>query len=145
MFLTESSISYSRNPVPNNGYGVADLSMLGIKSEAFSTRKSEALSTIITNRLEIASFHQGVSQKSVIYSTFKTENSVSDDEIALISGDLSDISILGRVSFPVAPADAPIEVKAKCYYVTYGIGEEAVREVAGLILKARKHPNGLSG
>ncbi len=144
MFPTESSISCSRNLAPNNGHGVADLRALGIKSAAFSRRKSESLSAIVTNRLGIELFHQGVSQKSVIYSKFKTANSVLDKEIALMSGDISDLSIIERVNFAVAPADAPVEVKAKCYYVTYGIGEEAVREVVGLILKARNHPNGLS-
>jgi len=43
----------------------------------------------------------------------------------------------------VAPADAPLEVKAKSYYIAYGVGEEAVREVAELILKARNGSSGL--
>jgi 3-deoxy-D-manno-octulosonate 8-phosphate phosphatase KdsC-like HAD superfamily phosphatase len=42
-----------------------------------------------------------------------------------------------NVNFSVAPADAPLEVKANSYYVTYGTGEEAVREVADLITKVK--------
>jgi 3-deoxy-D-manno-octulosonate 8-phosphate phosphatase KdsC-like HAD superfamily phosphatase len=44
----------------------------------------------------------------------------------------------------VAPADAALEVKTKSYYVTYGCGENAVKEVVELVLKAKVHSNGSS-
>ena len=81
--------------------------------------------------------HQGVLHKSSLYSKVKFKYSVLDKEIALVCGDSSDLSIIDKVDFSVAPADAPLEVKARSYYVTYGVGEEAMREVAGLILKAK--------
>jgi len=143
-FLTESGVSYyMQNSSLNDGHEIRVLKKLGVESVAFSTKESGALSPIIS-RLGIELLHQAVSQKSVLYSKLKIKHSISDDEIAFIGGDFSDLSIIERVSFPVATADAPLEVKSKSYYVTYGVGEEAVREVAKLILKAKDYSNRLS-
>jgi len=142
-FLNENLISYSvKNLNPSNGHSVSALKRLGVDTVAFSTKRSEALLPII-DRLGIEMLHQGITQKYALFSILKIEQSVQDNEIALISGDLTDLPLIERVNFPVAPADAPIEVKAKSYYVTYGVREEAVCEVAELIIKARNHHSGL--
>ena len=143
IFLTENRVSYLQRLSPRNDHEVKSLKKLGVDTVAFSTRASEAICSI-ASRLEVASLHQGVSQKSVVYSKLKTIHSTTDNEIAFIGGDFSDLSIIERVNFPVAAADAPLEVKAKSYYVTYGVGEEAVREVAELILRAKNGSNGWS-
>lgn len=143
IFLTESRVSYSQSPSLNNGYKVKDLKKLGVDTVAFSTRTSEALYSIVS-RLGVELIYKGISQKSVIYSKLKMKHSATDNEVAFIGGDFSDFSIIERANFPVAAADAPLEVKAKSYYVTYGVGEDAVREVVELILKARNGSNGLS-
>lgn len=143
IFLTENRVSYLQSLSLSNGHEVKSLKKLGVDTVAFSTRTSEAICSIVS-RLGVELLHQGVSQKSVIYSKLKTIHSTTDNEIAFIGGDFSDLSIIERVNFPVAAADAPLEVKARSYYVTYGVGEEAVREVAELILKARNGSNGLS-
>ncbi|MCI0454931.1 MAG: hypothetical protein L0Y68_08065 [Candidatus Dadabacteria bacterium] len=142
--LTEHQISYDiQNQSLNNGQGTKALKKLYVESIAISTKKSEALSSI-ANRLDIELLYQSVFQKDYLYTKLKFEHSVSDSEIAYIGGELSDLSIINQVGFPVAPADAALEVKTKSYYVTYGSGENAVREVAELILKAKNHSNGLS-
>lgn len=142
--ITESGISYyTRNSALNDGHEIRALKELGVEIVAFSTKGSEEFYPIIS-RLGIESFHRAVSQKSVLYYRLKVKHSISDDEIAFIGGDFSDLSIIERVSFPVATADAPLEVRSRSYYVTYGVGEEAVREVAKLILRAKNHSNGLS-
>lgn len=143
IFLTETRVSYVQSLSPNNGHDVKSLRKLGVNTVAFSTRSSEAIYSIVS-RLGIELLHQGVSQKSAIYSKLKTIHSTKDNEIAFIGGDFSDLPIIERVNFPVAAADAPLEVKAKSYYVTYGVGEEALREVAELILKAKSGSNGWS-
>jgi 3-deoxy-D-manno-octulosonate 8-phosphate phosphatase (KDO 8-P phosphatase) len=138
-FLNENLVSYSvQNLSPSNGRGVRALKRLGVDTVAFSTKRSEALLPII-DRLGVEILHQGITQKSALFSTLKVQHSVQDKEIALFSGDSSDLPMIERVNFPVAPADAPLEVKAKSYYVTYGVREEAVSEVAELILRARNH------
>ncbi len=135
--LTENQISYVvKNLDLKNGDVLVALNKLGVKVVAFSMRKSEALSSI-ASRLGIELLYQGVSQKTQLYCKIKAQHSVSDGEVAFIGGDFSDLPIIEKVSFSVAPADAALEVKARSYYVTYGNGEGAVREVAGLILKAK--------
>ena len=136
-FLRENQPSYQqRNPRLDNGYEVRALRQLGVLCVAFSTKNSEALCSII-DTLGMEALHQGVLHKSSLYSKVKFKYSVLDKEIALVCGDSSDLSIIDKVDFSVAPADAPLEVKARSYYVTYGVGEEAMREVAELILKAK--------
>jgi 3-deoxy-D-manno-octulosonate 8-phosphate phosphatase (KDO 8-P phosphatase) len=143
IFLTERQVSHERALSSNNGHEVKALKKLGVSTAAFSNKSSEAVDSIVS-RLGIELLHQGVSQKTLIYSKLKTIHSTKDSEIAFIGGDASDFPIIERVNFPVAAADAPLEVKAKCYYVTYGVGEEAVREVAELILRAKNGSNGWS-
>ncbi|HEX3033530.1 MAG TPA: hypothetical protein VHT73_00145 [Thermodesulfobacteriota bacterium] len=136
-FLRENRPSYQlRNSRLDDGYEVRALRKLGVLCVAFSTKNSEALFSII-DRLGMEALHQGVLHKSSLYSKVKFECSVLDKEIAFVCGDSSDISIIEKANFSVAPANAPLEVKTRSYYVTYGVGEEAVREVAELILKAK--------
>jgi 3-deoxy-D-manno-octulosonate 8-phosphate phosphatase (KDO 8-P phosphatase) len=142
--LTEHQISYDfQNLSLSNGQGIKALRELYVECIAISTKKSEALSSI-AKRIGIELLYQSVFQKEYLYTKLKFEHSVSDGEIAYIGGELSDLSIINQVSFPVAPADAALEVKTKSYYVTYGIGENAVREVVELILKAKNHFSGFS-
>jgi YrbI family 3-deoxy-D-manno-octulosonate 8-phosphate phosphatase len=143
-FLRENQLSYQkRNPRHDDGYEVRALRKLGVFSVAFSTKNSEALCSI-ADRLGMEALYQDVLHKSSLYSKVKFEYSVSDNEIAFVCGDSSDLSIIEKFAFSVAPADAPLEVKARSYYVTYGVGEEAMREVAELILKAKNRSGFLS-
>jgi 3-deoxy-D-manno-octulosonate 8-phosphate phosphatase (KDO 8-P phosphatase) len=142
--ITENQIPcYGQSLSLNNGHALGALKKLGVKIVALSMRKSETLSSI-ASRLRIELLYQGVSQKSYLYSKLRSEYSVSDSEIAFIGGDFSDLPIIEKVAFSVAPADAALEVKARSYYVAYSNGEGAVREVAELILKAKNHSSGLS-
>ncbi|MGH7808105.1 MAG: hypothetical protein ACRENT_08410, partial [Thermodesulfobacteriota bacterium] len=67
IFLTETRVSYVQSLSPNNGHKVKSLRKLGVNTVAFSTRSSEAIYSIVS-RLGIELLHQGVSQKSAIYS-----------------------------------------------------------------------------
>lgn len=144
VLLTENQISYDvKNLSFNNGDALKALKKLGVKVVAFSTRKSETLSSI-GSRLGIELLYQIISPKSQLYYQIKVEHSVSDNEVAFIGGDFSDLPVIEKASFSVAPADAVLEVKSRSYYVTYGNGEGAVREVAELILKAKNYSRGMS-
>lgn len=143
-FLRENQPSYQRrNSRFDDGYEVRALRKLGVLCVAFSTKNSEALCSIV-DRLGMEALHQGVLHKSSMYSKVKFEYSVSDREIAFVCGDASDLSVIGKAAFSAAPADAPLEVRAGSYYVTYGVGEESMREVAELILKAKNRSGFLS-
>lgn len=139
--LTESPYSVT-NPGFKNCNAVLALRDWGVKIAGFSVRKSETISSI-GSRLGMEPLYQAISQKSQLYCKIKAEHLISDGEVAFIGGDISDLPVIERASFSVAPSDAPLEVKARSYYVTYGNGEGAVREVAELILKARGHSSGM--
>ena len=143
VLLTENQISYDvKNLGFSNGDALKALKRLGVKIIAFSTRKSETLSSI-GNRLGIELFYFVVSPKSQLYYNIKVAHSVSDREVAFIGGDFFDIPVIEKAGFSVAPADAILEVKSRSYYITYGNGEGAVREVAELILRAKHYSSGI--
>ena len=139
--LTENPYNV-RNPGLKNGDAARALRDLGIKIAGFSVRKSETISSMGT-RLGIEPLYQGISQKSQLYYKIKFRHLVLDGEVAFIGGDFSDLPIIEKVGFSAAPSDAALEVKARSYYVTYGNGEGAIREVAELILRARNHSGGI--
>lgn len=144
-FITEShaSVVYLPNNHSKTGNPATILRELGVESVAFSRREHDAISSVAV-RLGIGFLHQGILRKSELYSKIKQEQSVSDAEIAFIGFEESDLPIIQNVNFSVATADAPLEVKSECYYVTFGAGEEAVREIAELIIKAKRYPDGWS-
>ena len=138
-FIKRDLISlYLNNPGMRNGHHIYTLKKVGIESVAFSKRTSNEISSII-NRLGIDIFYHGMSKNFNFYSKLKSEFSVSDENIAFFCWDHSDLEIVRNVSFSLTPADSPLEIKANSYYVTYGVGEEAVREIAELIVKAKNH------
>ena len=139
-FIKKDLISlYLNNPGMRNGHHINTLKKIGIDSVAFSNKTSNEISSII-NRLGIDIFHHGISEDLNFYSKLKRGHSVLDENVAFFCWDNSDLDIVKKVSFSVAPADAPLDVKANSYYVTYGSGEEAVREISELIVRAKNHP-----
>ena len=63
---------------------------------------------------------------------------ISDAQVAYVGDDLVDLSMMKRVGFPVAVADAVDEVREAAAYITKARGGHgAVREVAELILKTQ--------
>ncbi len=138
-FIKKDLISlYLNNPGLKNGHHIHTLKRVGIESVAFSNKTSNEISSII-NRLGIDIFYHGISRNLELYSRLKNGHSILDENIAFFCWDHSDLDIVKNVSFSVAPADAPLEVKANSYYVTYGVGEEAVSEIAELIVSAKNH------
>lgn len=136
-FIKKDLISlYLNNPGISNGHHIQTLKRVGIDSIAFSNKTSGEISSII-NRLGIDIFYQGISENLKFYAKIKSGHSVSDENVAFFCWDHSDLNILPNVNFSVAPADAPLDVRANSYYVTYGIGEEAVREISELITKVK--------
>jgi len=131
--------SYIDNPGLKNGFHISSLKKLGVISIALSTKRSEEINSIVRG-LGIEIFHQGIDEKLKLYSRIQSEYSVLTKNIACVCYALSDLILIDGSNFSVASYNAPLEVKAKSNYVTYGCGEDAVREVADLILKAKSVP-----
>ena len=125
-----------------NGNSIELLRNEGVNCIAFSAVKSQEISTVAESLgIEL---HEAVSEKLEFYSKMKTEFSLNDNEIAVICRDNDDLIIMKKASFSAATAEAPLVVKSKSYYPTYNTGGHAVEEIAELIIKSKRYPDGWS-
>ena len=66
------------------------------------------------------------------------ESGISAEHIAYMGDDLTDVVVMKRIGFAVAPANARPEVKRSAHYTTQASGGAgAVRELCELILQAQ--------
>lgn len=125
-----------------NGCHVKELREYEVELVAFSKTSSQEVSSV-AEELGIV-LHQGISEKSLFYTKIKKEYSATDNEIALICRDVTDLPLMQKVIFSAVTPEAPIPVKAQAYFATYSAGSGAVGEIAALIVKAKKYPGGWS-
>ena len=82
--------------------------------------------------------YQGHIEKIPILEEILAKSGLPPEQVAYIGDDLTDVVIMRRVGFTVAPANARPEVKAVAHYVCKASGGAgAVREAVELILKAQ--------
>lgn len=125
-----------------NGIHIRELRDNDVDFVAFSRSGGELISSA-AERLGIV-LHQGISENTGFYASIKGDYAVSDDEVAFICGDITDIPIMRMVNFTAVTPDAPLVVKGESYFAAYTRGSGAVSEVAALILTAKKYPGGWS-
>lgn len=127
----------SRNFDIKDGLGMVALQMLGIEVAIITSKKSVAVANR-AQELKIKRFYEGVKKKTEPYEEILKDMSITDAQVCYVGDDLVDLSLMKRVGFPVAVADAVEEVKQAAAYVTKARGGcGAVRETAELILKAQ--------
>lgn len=125
----------SRNFDIKDGFGVIALQMLGIEVAIITSKKSATVAKR-AQELKIKRYYEGVKKKTDPYEEILNDMKITDPQVCYIGDDLMDLSIMKRVGFPVAVADAVEEVKQAAAYVTKAQGGfGAVRETAELILK----------
>jgi 3-deoxy-D-manno-octulosonate 8-phosphate phosphatase (KDO 8-P phosphatase) len=121
-----------------DGMGITLARMAGLKTGIITGRESEMVKWR-AEELKIDFISQGNSNKLKPYKEIQNKAGLRDEEIAYIGDDLPDLSILKRVGFSVAVANARDEVKAVCDYVTVAEGGHgAVREIIEMILKRQE-------
>ena len=125
-----------------NGNKIDLLRDSGVECVAFSEAKSQEISSV-AEELGIV-LYEGISERSRFYAKIKSEFSLQDHEVALICRDSNDLTIMKNVSFSAVTPDAPLKVKSESYYATYCSGGHAVKEIAALIIKSKRYPNGWS-
>ncbi|HSS21023.1 MAG TPA: HAD family hydrolase [Pyrinomonadaceae bacterium] len=121
----------------HDGLGLSLFNRAGLKSGIISGRNSE----VVTRRaaeLGIEYVRQGDYQKIPAFEQVLKQAGVSEDEVAFVGDDLTDVPIMRRVELAVAVADATGECRAAAHYITSAVGGRgAVREVVELILKSQ--------
>ncbi len=120
-----------------DGLGLHFCHVVGIKTGVISGRDSAALAER-ARLLKMSYVYQGLLKKVSAYEEILRDAGASDQEVAFIGDDLTDLPLLSRAGLAVAVANARPEVKAMAHYTT-GVsgGDGAVRETVELILKAR--------
>ena len=120
-----------------DGHGLVLLHRAGLRSGIISGRSSRAVERR-ARELGIAYVRQGAWDKIKDFTELLAEAGVTEDEVAFIGDDVTDIPLMHRAQFAVAVADAGEETRAAAHYITQlpgGYG--AVREVTEIILKAQ--------
>jgi 3-deoxy-D-manno-octulosonate 8-phosphate phosphatase (KDO 8-P phosphatase) len=120
-----------------DGQGLRLLLKAGVEVAIVTGRWSKAVG-YRSGDLGISELYQGVDDKESFCIQLLQQKRLKKEQVCCIGDDIPDISMFNHVGFPVAVADAALEVReAACYITKHAGGKGAVREVCELILKAR--------
>jgi 3-deoxy-D-manno-octulosonate 8-phosphate phosphatase (KDO 8-P phosphatase) len=121
-----------------DGAALAIAREAGLRTGFITGRSSPAL-TRRAEELKVDFFYHGLSRSKIsAIEEIYTQTKLSPDKVCYVGDDFPDLSILARVGFPVAVADASPEVVVRAAYVTRAAGGHgAIREVVELILRAQ--------
>lgn len=127
----------------HDGLGIELLHRAGLKSGIISGRNSSALERRAQS-LGVSFLWQGREDKREAFADTLAHAGVSNEEVAFVGDDLTDLPLMGQSGLAVAVADAVAEVREHAHYVTKANGGNgAVREIVELILKAQGRWDGI--
>ncbi len=117
-----------------DGHGIKMLKQAGIETVLVSGRNSPLVGKRAAD-LGINEVVQGVRDKVPILEKLLSERGLKFEEVAFVGDDVVDLTVMNRVGFAIAVADASEHLFDTAHYVTLAPGGRgAVREVAELIL-----------
>lgn len=120
-----------------DGIALQWLKWHGIETGVISGRVSPATEAR-AKQVGMRFVYQGHIEKIPILEQIVGESGIALADMAFMGDDLTDIVVMRRVGFALAPANAREEVKRAAHYITAARGGSgAVREVAELLLEAR--------
>lgn len=120
-----------------DGLGIILAHLAGLKTGIITGKISKPL-TKRSEKLKIAEVHQGILDKNKILLEILEKHSLFLEEIAYIGDDLGDLSVIKKVGFAAAVADAHPEIKKYSHFICRNSGGKgAVREFIEFILQAQ--------
>jgi 3-deoxy-D-manno-octulosonate 8-phosphate phosphatase (KDO 8-P phosphatase) len=120
-----------------DGHGIKMLRHAGIESALISGRSCPMVDKRAAD-LGITEVTQGVRDKVPILEELLTQKGLKPEHAAFVGDDVVDLTVMNRVGFAVAVADASEFLYDTAHYVTVAPGGRgAVREVAELILAVK--------
>jgi 3-deoxy-D-manno-octulosonate 8-phosphate phosphatase (KDO 8-P phosphatase) len=120
-----------------DGFGIVLWHKLGFRTAIITGRTSEAVDAR-ARELRISHVVQGAADKSAALDQLCRAAEVEPEAVAYIGDDWPDLSIMRRVGFPMAVADADPHVRAAAAFVTHSPGGRgAVREAIDHLLAAK--------
>ncbi|MGH7164560.1 MAG: KdsC family phosphatase, partial [Nitrospiraceae bacterium] len=122
----------------HDGMGIKMLQRAGLIT-ALVTMEQTKLVARRGEKLAIPEVHQGVTDKLAVMRHIAGRHGLTLDEVAYMGDDVNDLEALRAVGFSAAPADAmPSVLRVVDYVCRRKGGEGAVREVADMILDAKR-------
>jgi 3-deoxy-D-manno-octulosonate 8-phosphate phosphatase (KDO 8-P phosphatase) len=120
-----------------DGFGDLSFTANGIKIAFLDTTSVDGEGQFRAKELKLDKFYYAVTNKAEKIEELKKEYGVTDEEVGMLGSDLSDISAMKRMGFPVAVADALPEVKeVACWITNAPGGRGAMREICEFVLRA---------
>jgi 3-deoxy-D-manno-octulosonate 8-phosphate phosphatase (KDO 8-P phosphatase) len=139
--LTDGSITYDNEGIETKAFSVKDgfiikcLPKLDI-SVIFLTGRVSKIVENRGNELDVRDILQGIEDKKTSLLTYATQHNIELINIAYIGDDLNDFAAMNLCGFKACPADAVVEIRAICDYISpYSGGYGAVRDICEYILK----------
>jgi 3-deoxy-D-manno-octulosonate 8-phosphate phosphatase (KDO 8-P phosphatase) len=118
-----------------DGIGIKLLQQAGVRVGILSGRRAKVV-TLRAKELGISLIRQKIQDKSRALGEILEAEKLRPEQVCYMGDDLVDLSVLRRVGFAVAVADAVAEVKSVAHLVTQTPGGwGAVREVCEKVLK----------
>lgn len=126
-----------RNMNSKDGYGLHLAVSKGYRMAVISGGNNVAVKNMLA-RTGIVDVFIGQHDKLACYEDYKTKNNLTDEEILFVGDDLPDYEVMSRVGLAVCPADAAVEIKQLCTYVSpFKGGEGCVRDVVEQVLRSQ--------
>ena len=120
-----------------DGAGIVWAQRAGLRVGLLSARTSQA-TTARAAQLGITLVVQGAADKLAGYERILDQEGLADAEVGYMGDDLQDLSVLRRVGFSAAPADAVAEVRHAVQWVSARPGGHgAARECIEHVLRAQ--------
>lgn len=120
-----------------DGLGIFTVRKAGIEFAIITKRSSEALTHRVHN-LKLKYVYQGQENKTVAYNELLQLLNLTDDEVAYIGDDLTDLALIKRAGLGATVADAPAIMHKHADWISLlPGGHGAVRELCDLILFAQ--------
>jgi 3-deoxy-D-manno-octulosonate 8-phosphate phosphatase (KDO 8-P phosphatase) len=141
--MTDGSVLLAPDGTESKAFHVRDgLALVlaqraGLRTGILSGRSSAVVARRAAE-LGMAVVRQGVSDKRRAFREILDEQGFEAHEAAYIGDDVNDLPVFAEAGLSAAPADAPLEVRARAFMVTSaGGGRGCVREFVEAILRAR--------
>jgi 3-deoxy-D-manno-octulosonate 8-phosphate phosphatase (KDO 8-P phosphatase) len=120
-----------------DGFGIRRLIDAGFEVAVISGRRSAATGKRM-EELGVRHVILGTRDKVKAFEDLIAHLGIQSSECAYVGDDIPDLSLLDKVGYPIAVANAVEEVRDFCDYTTKATGGfGAVREVCDLVLAAR--------
>ena len=137
MYYSESGDEWKKFNT-RDGMGIKLLQKAGYVT-AIVTQERTKIVARRAEKLAIPELHQGVMDKLTVIREMAGRHGLSLSQVAYIGDDVNDLEALRAVGLSAAPADGmPIVCDAVHYVCQKKGGEGAVREIAEMLLSARR-------